>query len=163
MRRHTNRSHAWATAPVGDAEGLVQVEMADIGTERTRTAKPDLRIEVGPIEVHLPTVLMHNGADLTDAGFKDAVGGGVGDHQCGDFLPVLIHPGANVIQVDISLIIAIYRDHLESRHDRTCFCHGFFATFGVTLYGCHFGGPIYKCVESYLVNDEPAEKSIAVN
>ena len=74
MRRHTDGTHTGATTTVGDTERLVQIEVANISAESTGTAQPRLRIEVGPVEVHLAAVLMHHGADLTDAGFKHAVG-----------------------------------------------------------------------------------------
>ena len=33
MRRHADRAHARAAAAVRDAEGLVQVEVADVGAD----------------------------------------------------------------------------------------------------------------------------------
>ena len=39
---HTNRSHAWAAAPMGDAEGLVQVQMAHIRPDVSRRGQANL-------------------------------------------------------------------------------------------------------------------------
>ena len=104
---------------MGDAEGLVQVEVADIGTEGTRTAQPHLGIEVGPIEVHLAPVPMHHRADLTDAGFKHAVGGGVGDHQRRQPVGVLGRLRRQILLIDVALVITGDSHHLEAGHHGT--------------------------------------------
>ena len=53
MRRDADRSHARPAAAVRNAEGLVQVQVADVGADLGRTAEPDLRIHVGAVHVHL--------------------------------------------------------------------------------------------------------------
>src|SRR6202051_4493084 len=80
---------AGATAAVGDAEGLVQVEVADVGAELARVDEADLGVEVGSVEVDLATGGVDDLADLADLLFEDAVGGGVGDHDAGEDVGVL--------------------------------------------------------------------------
>ena len=66
---------------VGNAKGLVEVEMADIGAELAGVDESHLRVEVGSIEIDLAAVGVHDLADLADPLLEDAVGGGVGDHD----------------------------------------------------------------------------------
>ena len=74
MLGHADRPHARAAAAVGDAEGLVQVEVADVGADVARAAEPDLRVHVGAVHVDLPAVLVHDRADLPDRPLEHAVG-----------------------------------------------------------------------------------------
>jgi hypothetical protein len=57
--------------------------MADISPEFARLGNADQGIHIGPIQVNLPAVLMNNTANVANARFENAVGGGVGDHQGG--------------------------------------------------------------------------------
>ena len=47
----TDRSHTGSAAAVGNAKGLVQVEMADVGTIVARARQPNLCIEICSVEV----------------------------------------------------------------------------------------------------------------
>ena len=49
-----DRSDAGAAAAVGDAEGLVQVQVADVGAEPPGPGQPDEGVEVGAVDVDLP-------------------------------------------------------------------------------------------------------------
>ena len=60
VRRHADRPHARAAAAVRDAEGLVQVQVADVGADVARAAEADLRVHVGAVHVDLPAVLVHD-------------------------------------------------------------------------------------------------------
>ena len=83
MSCHGNRAHSRATTAMGDAEGLVQVEMADIGAKAPWLAHPYLGIEVGAVEIHLTAMAMDQGTDVANALLKHPMGGGVGNHQGG--------------------------------------------------------------------------------
>ena len=78
---HRHRARPRATAAVGDAEGLVQVEVADVGAERAGPGQADEGVEVGAVDVHLAAGVVHERADLADALLEHAVGRGVGDHR----------------------------------------------------------------------------------
>ena len=59
MRGDADRAHARAAAAVRDAEGLVQVEVADVGADsRPGRQRPDLRVHVGAVHVDLAAVLV---------------------------------------------------------------------------------------------------------
>ena len=114
--RHRDRSHPRTTAAMGDAEGLVQVEMADIGAKAARFAEAHLGIEVGAIEVHLAAMAMHQGADGLDRRFKHPMGGGIGDHQGGQLAGMGAGLGLQVGQIDVAGVIAGHGHHLQTGH-----------------------------------------------
>ena len=86
VRGDADRAHAGAAAAVRDAEGLVQVEVADVGADVARAAQADLRVHVGAVHVDLAAVLVDDLADLLDALLEDAVRRRVGDHQRGELV-----------------------------------------------------------------------------
>ncbi len=53
MRLDADRPHAGPAAAMRDAEGLVQVDVADIGPDVAGPREADQRIEVGAVEVDL--------------------------------------------------------------------------------------------------------------
>src|SRR6185503_2391588 len=81
MLPHADRSHAGAAAAMRDAEGLVQVEMADIGAVIAGPGQPDLRIQVGAVEIDLSAMAMDDVADLANLLLEHAMGRGIGDHD----------------------------------------------------------------------------------
>ena len=80
MGKHTDRSHAGSTSPVRYGESLVQVDMRNIRTNLGRPADAHQRIEIGPVHIHLPAMVMHGLADIPDLLLKDAMRGRVGNH-----------------------------------------------------------------------------------
>ena len=73
MRRDADRPHARAAAAVRNAEGLVQVEVADVGAEVARAAQADLRVHVGAVHIDLAAVRVDDLADLADVLLEHAV------------------------------------------------------------------------------------------
>ncbi len=94
----------------------MQIEVADVSPESSRPTETDLGIEIGSIEVDLPAVAMHHRTDLTDPWLEDTVRGGVGHHQSGETVAELLSPGRQIIQIDVPLVIAGHRHHLQARH-----------------------------------------------
>ena len=74
MFRDRDWSHARAAAAVGDAEGFVEVEVADVGTDFARAGEADLGVHVGAVHVNLAAVLVDDVADFLDRFFKDILG-----------------------------------------------------------------------------------------
>ena len=116
MGGHTDRANARATPTVGDAEGLVQIQMTDVSAECSRPAQANLGIEIGAIEVHLAAMAMHHLANGADACFEHPMGGGVGDHQGGKTVRVLGSAGGQILLVDVAFVVAGHGHHLETRH-----------------------------------------------
>ncbi len=66
MRLDADRTHARPAAAMGDAEGLVQIHVADIGAELRRPHQSDLGIQIGAVEIDLAAVIMNDVADVPD-------------------------------------------------------------------------------------------------
>src|SRR3546814_13106724 len=64
MRLDADRPHARSAAAVRDAEGLVQVEVADVRAELAGPCKPHLRVQVRAVQIDLPARLVDDVADL---------------------------------------------------------------------------------------------------
>ncbi|VUC29849.1 unnamed protein product [Clonostachys rosea] len=106
-----------AAAAVGDAEGLVEVEVADVGADVTGAAEADLGVHVGAIHVDLAAVLVDDAADLLDLWLEDAKRAGVGDHDGGDVLGVLLALGLEVGDVEVARLgVALDGDDLHADH-----------------------------------------------
>ena len=79
----TNGTDAGAATTVGDAKGLVQVQMAHISTNSAGACEAHLRIHVGAIHVHLASSSMHQINDFLDTLLEYTKGGGVCDLKAG--------------------------------------------------------------------------------
>ena len=64
VRRDADRAHARPAAAVRDAEGLVEVQVADVRAEIARPAQTHLGVHVRPVHVDLPAVTVDDVADL---------------------------------------------------------------------------------------------------
>ena len=111
-------SHAWTAASVGNAEGLVQVQVADICTIVARAAEADLSVHIGAIEVHLASVLVNEGAGLLDALIEKAEGGRVGDHNAGELLTVLENLGLQVSGIEVATLITLKEERGSVRNSQ---------------------------------------------
>ena len=81
MRGHADGAHPRPPAAVGDAEGLVQVEMRHVRAELPGQAETQQRVEIGAVHVDLAAVAVDHLADLDNGFLEHAVGRGIGDHQ----------------------------------------------------------------------------------
>ena len=113
--RTRDRADARAAAAVRDAEGLVQVEVRDVGAEPARLGQPDERVEVGAVDVDLAARVVHQGAELGDGVLEDAVRGRVGHHDRGEVVAVGLDLGAQVVHVDVAAGSGLDHDDLHAR------------------------------------------------
>ena len=81
MAADGDRPDARTAAAVGDAERLVQVEVADVGAEAAGPGDADEGVEVGAVDVHLAAGVVHGVADLADRLLEHAVRRRVGEHD----------------------------------------------------------------------------------
>src|SRR5574343_589612 len=116
MGLQADGAHARAAAAVGDAEGLVQVHVAHVRANGGGGGEAHLGVHVGPVHVHLTAVLVNGGADVADRLFKHPVGGGVGDHQGGKALGVLLGLGLQVGQIHVAVVVAVHHHHVHAAH-----------------------------------------------
>ena len=118
MRPDADRSHARTTAAMRNAEGLVQVEMADIGAVIAGPRQANLRIQIGAVEIDLPAMAVHDVADLADMFLEYAMSRRIGDHHRGEVLRMRFGLGAEVIDVDIAARVAADHHDLHPGHLR---------------------------------------------
>src|SRR3546814_6163309 len=81
MRLDADRPHARAAAAMRNAEGLVEVEMGDVGADVAGPRKTDHCVHVGAVEIDLTAVAMGDLADLLHRFLEDAVRRGIGDRK----------------------------------------------------------------------------------
>ncbi len=101
-----DRAHAGAAAAVRDAEGLVQVDVADVGADVAGAAEADLRVQVGAVHVDLAAVLVDDLGDVLDPGLEHAVRRRVGHHQRGERVAVLARLGGEIGEIDVAAVVA---------------------------------------------------------
>jgi hypothetical protein len=90
---------------VRDAERLVQVEVADVGAEATRSGQPEQRVEVGPVDVDLPPGIVHQRTHVGHGRLVHPVRGRIGDHDGSQFSTVLGDLLAEVVEVDVAIAV----------------------------------------------------------
>ena len=116
MRLDADRAHARAAAAMRDAEGLVQIEMADVGAVIAGPRQADLRVHVGAVEIDLSAMAVHDVADIADVLLEHAVRRGIGDHHGGEVFRMLLRLGAEIVDVDVAARVAGGHHHLHADH-----------------------------------------------
>ena len=110
-----DRSHSWTSASVGNAEGLVKIQVRNISANVAIAGKAHKSIQVSAIDVDLASGLVNSVGHVLDAVLVHTVCRRVGDHQGGEILPVLGNLGHHVVDVDITVVLAGHDNHLHSR------------------------------------------------
>jgi len=103
MLCHTNRTDPWAAAAMWDAEGFVQVQMADIRTEVAWPAKDRLARSYSRVHVNLAAATVHDLADLANRSLENAVCAWIGDHQCGQIAGVRVSLCPQIGQINVTI------------------------------------------------------------
>ena len=71
---NTDRTHAWATTTVRNAERFVQVQVANIAAQITRTRQTNHRVHIRAVDINLPTKIMNDLAHVNHSFLKHTVG-----------------------------------------------------------------------------------------
>ena len=113
MRLDADRSHPGATSAVRNGEGLVQIEVGDVGSEGARPGDADHGVEIRPVEIHLATVAVHDIAHLGDAFFEDPMSRRVRHHDRRQ--PSVMSGGfvAQVAEIDVAVVVG--RNHHDAQ------------------------------------------------
>ena len=106
-----------ASSTVRNGEGLVEVQVADIATTGRRVRETNLSVQIGTIQIHLTAVVVDDLASILDTGLEDAEGRGVGDHESGKVILVLLRLLLQVFQVEATVVESLDRDDLQAGHD----------------------------------------------
>ena len=115
---HADRADPGAATAVRDAEGLVQVQVRHVAAELAGLGVAEERVQVRPVDVHLAPVVVHHLAQLGDGVLVGAVGRGVGDHDRGEVVAVLLAQAAQVVEVDRAVVEGLHHDDLHPGHHR---------------------------------------------
>ncbi len=118
MRLGSHRAHPRAPSAVGDGEGLVQVEMTDIGAEVGRPGQPDQGVQIGAIDVHLAPVAMDDPRQLLHSFLEHAMGRRIRHHGRGQVLGVLCGLRLQVCEVDVDGAVGSHHHHPHTCHHR---------------------------------------------
>ena len=116
VRLRGDRADAGPTPAVRDAEGLVQVEMADVCTEAAGLRQTEQRIEVGAIHINLAARGMHQLTQLDDSFFEHPVGRWIGHHDRCQLITMLGDLGTKVVQVHRAISGCLDDHDLEASH-----------------------------------------------
>ena len=101
---------------MGNTKRLMEIEVADIGSNIAETAEADHGIHIGSVDIDLPPVGMDDLANAPHAGLKHAVGRGIGQHQGRQSVSVLSRFGFQIRDIHISVPIAGDDDHGHADH-----------------------------------------------
>ncbi len=118
MRADRDRPHPGTTAPVRNAERLVQIEMRYVGAELAGRGESHQGIEVRAIHIDLPAMRVHDLANFADAGLEDAVRRRIRNHDRGQIVAMRLGLGAKIGEIHIALGVARDDDHAHARHLR---------------------------------------------
>ncbi len=104
MALHADRAHAGTAAAMRYGEGLVEVEVADVGADVAGAGQADHGIHVRAVEIDLTTVLVGDVANLAHRLLEHAMRGRIGDHGAGEVFRMLLRLGAEIGDVDIAVL-----------------------------------------------------------
>src|ERR1700731_1234611 len=116
VRLDADWPHARAAAAVRNAEGLVEIHVAHIGTDLARTREPYARVEIGAGEIDLAPVHTCDRTNLADGLLENAVRRGIGDHSRSESRCTRFGLGAEVREVDIAFCVRRHDDDVHSAH-----------------------------------------------
>ena len=115
MRLDADRADPGTAAAVRDGEGLVQVQVRNVAAELAWRTDTDHRVHVGPVDVDLAAVLVHQFADLGDVVLEHAVRRRVGNHNRGEVVAVLLALRLQIFHVDVAGFGGADHNHFRGR------------------------------------------------
>ena len=116
-RGATNGTYARSTTAVRRCKGLMQIQVANIGSDKGRTGVAYLGIHIGAVHIDESTVLMDGLAHTADRHLKNTVGRRIRDHAAGQVVLMLLGLGAPVLDIRITVLITTYHNGNEA-----CLC-----------------------------------------
>ena len=90
--------------------------MTYIASNGARFNVSDHSIQVGPVDINLAAMFMHDSADIADTGFKNAVRGRIGDHYRCQVVAVRLGLDPKIIDINVTLVITVNNNHFHAAH-----------------------------------------------
>ena len=109
---HTDRAATRTATTVGDSEGLMQVEVADVCSDEARVGKTYLSVHIRTIHIDEGSAIMDALTEVDDIRLEDPVRTGISDHHRSEVILMLLGLLHEVFPVDITMRIARYDDAL---------------------------------------------------
>ncbi len=107
MLGDTDRANTRSSTTVRDREGLVQVQVGDIGTHDGRVGEGNLSLQVGTVQVHLTSVVVNNLEGFLDVLEVATSGSGLGDHGSSELVLVELSLGSQILQIDRTINLGL--------------------------------------------------------
>ena len=118
VRASSYRADAWATATVRNRKGLVQIQVANVAAELAEFRVTNYRVGVCAVDVNLTAGGVHSLAKVDHRFFKHSVGRRVGDHDCRELVAGCVDFLLQVVEVNVSVFVALDHDNAHARQDR---------------------------------------------
>jgi len=90
---------------MGDGEGLVKIEMTDIGAKLGRARQPHQRIEIGAIDVDLAPMGVNCLRQPLDPLLEDTMRGRIGHHRRRQLVGMLCQLDIEIGEVDVASLV----------------------------------------------------------
>ena len=118
LLRHADGADARPAAAVRDAEGFVEIQVADIRADQAGRGQADLGVHVSAVHVNLAAGFVDDFTNRADRFLEHAVRRGIGDHQRREIVAVLLGAGGEIGDVDVALLVALHADDFHPGHHR---------------------------------------------
>ena len=118
MFRHRHRPHARPAAAMRHGKRFVQIQMTHIRADKSGIGQPYLRIHIGAIHKYQPAVFVYNARHFLYAAFKHTVRRRIRDHDTSQVILMLYGFFAQVVRIDVAVVITAYRHNVHAGHYR---------------------------------------------
>ena len=112
-------ANTWAATTVGDAEGLVQIQVRHVATDVAIAGVTHESVQVGTIDVDLAASLVNSVGDFTDTRLIHTVRRGVSHHESCQVVAVFRDLFLDVVDVDVTALVTRDNDHLHTGQNST--------------------------------------------
>src|SRR5690606_15341450 len=115
---YSDWSHSRAASTLRDTEGIMQVQVTYVGSDKARTGKSYLSIHIRTVHIYLSAILVNKFTDFENGFFKYSVRRRIGNHQAGKVLFMGSRLFSEIFNINIPEFIAFDNDDFHSGHRR---------------------------------------------
>ena len=114
MLSYTDRAYTRTAAAMWWSKRLVQIQVTNVCTYKSRIGQSYLCIHVGTIHIYLCATRVDDFTDFLYFRLEDTMRWRIGDHQCSQCFLVLFGFGTQVAHIYVSLLVASAGDGFKS-------------------------------------------------